>query len=204
MPVTLELAPARGPDVQVIAEMSRRLVEVGLPWTWTPARVARHLRHPESLVLVARATGAASQSIAGFAIMHFGDEIAHLNLLAVDSRWQRRGLGRRLIEWLEQSAMTAGTFTLCLEVRARNPVALLFYRELGFRETSRVPRYYSGREDALRLTKDLRHPAARIGPEPGPAGVQGADGPGRAWEPLPVISAAEWLATHFPKTGSHG
>jgi predicted N-acetyltransferase YhbS len=94
--------------------------------------------------------------------MHFGDEIAHLNLLAVDSQFQRRGLGRQLLAWLEESAMTAGTFTVCLEVRARNPVALLFYRRLGFTESGRVPRYYSGREDALRMTKTLRHPLAPL------------------------------------------
>ncbi|MEO8444553.1 MAG: GNAT family N-acetyltransferase, partial [Gammaproteobacteria bacterium] len=103
MPVTLELLPARLADAQAIAEMSRRLVEVGLPWTWTPARVARHLRHPDSLVLTARAVagGNGVGPLAGFAIMHFGDDIAHLNLLAVGSRWQRRGLGRRLVDWLE-------------------------------------------------------------------------------------------------------
>jgi ribosomal-protein-alanine N-acetyltransferase len=155
-----EITPARSADVQMIADMSRRLVEVGLPWTWTPERVMRHLRHPESMVITARSAGCSTSTLAGFAIMHFGDDIAHLNLLAVDSSHQRHGLGRRLINWLEHTAVVAGTFTICLEVRARNPVALLFYRRLGFIETGRVPRYYSGREDALRLMRDLRHPQA--------------------------------------------
>lgn len=192
MPVTLEIARARPADVPVIADMSRRLVEVGLPWTWTPARIARHLHHPESLVLTARGSGGATNSLAGFAIAHFGDDIVHLNLLAVDSRWQRRGLGRRLVEWLEQSAVTAGTFSLCLEVRARNPVALLFYRQLGFVETGRVPRYYSGREDALRFSKDLRDPRARFCPEAPAADAARQDAP----EGPP---AADWLATRFPR-----
>jgi ribosomal-protein-alanine N-acetyltransferase len=195
MPVTLNIAPAHASDAQVIAEMSRRLVEVGLPWTWTPARVARHLHHPESLVLAIRAKNASNPTLVGFSIMHFGDDIAHLNLLAVDSRWQRRGLGRRLVEWMEQSAITAGTFTLCLEVRARNPVALLFYRELGFTETGRVPRYYSGREDALRLTKDLRHPLARSWPELETGTWLGTEDR----EPAGGPSAAAWLAAHFRK-----
>lgn len=196
MPITIELAPARAADAQVIAEMSRRLVEVGLPWTWTPARVARHLHHPDSLVLTARSANSSNPTLAAFAIMHFGDDIAHLNLLAVDSRWQRRGLGRRLVQWLERSAITAGTFTLSLEVRARNPIALLFYRELGFDEAGRVPRYYSGREDALRLTKDLRHPLAPALPEFLPA-----DRPEdqKSGEP---VSAAEWLAALCRKSAS--
>ena len=87
MPITLQIAPALAADVQVIAEMSRRLVEVGLPWTWTPARVARHLHHHDSLVLAVRAGSAPNPTLAGFAIMHFGDDIAHLNLLAVDSQF---------------------------------------------------------------------------------------------------------------------
>ncbi len=195
MPITLQIALAQAADAQVIAEMSRRLVEVGLPWTWTPARVARHLHHPESLVLAIRTNGTSNPTLVGFAITHFGDDIAHLNLLAVDSRWQRRGLGRRLVEWLEQSAITAGTFSLCLEVRARNPVALQFYRELGFEETGRVARYYSGREDALRLTKDLRHPLARSWPELETGAWSGGEDP----DPAGAPSAAEWLAAHFKK-----
>lgn len=192
--------PARQADAQPIAEMSRRLVEVGLPWTWTPARITRCLRHSDSLVLTARQAGAHHAGIAAFAIMHFGDDIAHLNLLAVDSRWQRRGLGRALVNWLTESAITAGTFTMCLEVRARNPVALLFYRSLGFLETGRVPRYYSGREDALRFSRDLRHPEAQgwnppdAGPAPG--NLPGDDGQSPARRG-PGLSAAEWLAARF-------
>lgn len=181
MSVTLEIAPARAADAATIADMSRQLVEVGLPWTWTPARVARHLQHADSLVITARMT-TATASPAAFAIMHFGDETAHLNLLAVHSQWQRRGIGRRLLTWLEHTAITAGTFTITLEVRARNPVALLFYRSLGFAETGRVPRYYSGREDALRMSKDLRHPLAPAAP------LMSAQGTAS------VPSAAEWLA----------
>lgn len=190
MPLTPEITVARAGDAETIAEMSRRLVETGLPWTWTPARVARHMHHPESLVVAARSTDGETPALAGFAIMHFGDDIAHLNLLAVDYHWQRRGLGRRLVEWLERSAITAGTFSLCLEVRARNPVALLFYRELGFEETGRVPRYYSGREDALRLSKDLRHPRSRGWPDLDLL-------PGSEDRAEPRQSVADWLTTRF-------
>jgi len=192
MPVTLEIASALDADAPIIAEMSRRLVEVGLPWTWTPARVSRHIHHPDSMVITARTISGCSPALAAFAIMHFGDDIAHLNLLAVDSRWQRRGLGRRLVQWLEQSAITAGTFSVCLEVRARNPIGLLFYRELGFDEAGRVSRYYSGREDAIRLTKDLRHPLAPgllAAPPQADAGEDRSAGPG--------LSAAEWVMTHI-------
>lgn len=200
MSATIDIAPALAGETQIIAEMSRRLVEAGLPWTWTAARVARHLQHPDSLVLTARNLCPGSPELAGFAIMHFGDEIAHLNLLAVQPRWQRKGIGRRLLAWLEKSAITAGTFSISLEVRARNRAGLLFYRELGFEDAGRIPRYYSGREDALRLAKDLRHPLAP--PVPGlDVGMQALPAREEA-NPGVARSTEEWLATRFRRRES--
>lgn len=188
MPAKIELAPARVADAQVMAEMSRRLVEIGLPWSWTPARIARHLAHTDSLVLAARA----GQELAGFAIMHFGEEVAHLNLLAVDTSYQRLGVGQQLIEWLERSAITAGIFLVCLEVRARNPIAIRFYRNLGYQEAGRLPKYYSGREDAVRMTRDLRDPESRRASLlPPPAASTANNGP--------TLAGADWILTRFKR-----
>ena len=87
--------------------------------------------------------------------MYFRDESAHLNLLAVDSVYRHHGIGRHLMEWLEESARVAGTFVISLEVRARNRGARIFYRKLGYSEIVHIPRYYCGREAAIRMTRDL-------------------------------------------------
>jgi ribosomal-protein-alanine N-acetyltransferase len=94
----------------------------------------------------------------GFAIMRFGDERAHLILLAVQPAHQRHGVGRRLVDWLVQSALVAGMSSVHVELRAGNAPALAFYRSLGFAETFRVPGYYRGRETALRMIRMLRAP----------------------------------------------
>jgi ribosomal-protein-alanine acetyltransferase len=187
MPAPIQLGPARAADAQMMAEMSRRLVEIGLPWSWTPARIARHLSHADSLVLAARS----GDELAGFAIMHFGEEVAHLNLLAVDSAWQRHGVGQKLLDWLERSAVTAGIFLVCLEVRARNPIAIRFYRSLGYQEAGRLPKYYSGREDAVRMTRDLRHPESRRATLPPPASNPPAGGT--------LLAGADWILTKFKR-----
>ncbi len=62
---------------------------------------------------------------------------AHLNLLAVQPGYQRQGIGRQLLEWLEASARTAGIFTVHLELRANNDGARAFYEKLGYREVGR-------------------------------------------------------------------
>lgn len=101
-------------------------------------------------------TARRGDELAGFAIMTFGDEDAHLNLLAVEPRYRRQGIGRRLVNWLEASARVAGTFSISLEVRVRNVAARSFYTRLGYREADRLPGYYEQLEDAIRMTRDLR------------------------------------------------
>jgi ribosomal protein S18 acetylase RimI-like enzyme len=149
----VEFKLARLRDAQRIAQMSRDLVEQGLPWSWTPARVATHIRGSDSNVLTAWVDGC----LVGFAIMQFFDEHAHLNLLAVDPAQRRYGIGRQLIEWLEETARVGGMFTITLEVRAGNVGARTFYRTLGYQEIRSIPGYYSGRETAIRMTHDLRY-----------------------------------------------
>ncbi len=48
------LALARASDAREIAEMSRDLIEEGLTWSWTPARVQHFIMGAESSVVVAR------------------------------------------------------------------------------------------------------------------------------------------------------
>ena len=169
-------APA---DARDIALMSRDLIEDGLGWRYDAARVTRLLRQRETIALVAtgrepprrpvllRSPGAPAHphrmegaAMAGFAIMEFGDERAHLVLLAVRPMQRRHGVGRRLVEWLVDSARTAGIASLHLELRASNAAARAFYRAMGFNETVQVPGYYRGpggaQEPALRMLRLLR------------------------------------------------
>jgi ribosomal protein S18 acetylase RimI-like enzyme len=144
-----ELALPR--DAAPIALLSRRLIEAGLAPSWPADRVLCHIKRTDSVVLTARFHG----QLAGFAIMQFGDDRGHLNLLAVHTAHQRRGLGRQLMNWLHESALVAGTFLLGLELRATNSGAQRFYESLGYRPGGVIPGYYQGLEDALRMTRDL-------------------------------------------------
>ena len=131
--------------------MSRLHIEYGLNWRWTPAKVRRHVRDKETMVLIASNEG----SIAGFAIMRFGDDQAHLFLLAVQPEYRRSGLGRSMMAWLEKSCRTAGIQTVRLEVRVSNKAALRFYRKLGYRVIARVAGYYDRREAAAVMARNL-------------------------------------------------
>ena len=148
----LILGPAKIGDAPAIATMSRLLIEPGLPWRWTPRRVAAHMKERENLVVVARD----DRTLAGFAMAQFSAESVHLTLIGVAADRKRSGIGRQLIAWVEESAVIAGLFRMNLEVRAGNQDARSFYARLGYKETVRMPGYYSGIEDAIKLTRDLK------------------------------------------------
>ena len=148
----ITLRTGRPADAGKIAAMSRDLIETGLGWSWGPERVARSISNKDTCALLA----CERERIVAFSIMHFGDEHAHLNLLAVGPSHQRLGIGRHMVEWLVESAKVAGIATLHLELRAVNYVARSFYKSLGFTESAYIPGYYSGREMALRMVRVLR------------------------------------------------
>lgn len=143
-------------DAPAIALMSRDLIEPGLGWRYDQPKILAKIRHRDTVTLVASERG----RTAGFAIMDFADERAHLVLLAVRPTHRRQGIGRRLLEWLVESALTAGIASIHLELRASNEAARAFYNAMGFTETLVVPGYYRGpggaKESAMRMLRMLR------------------------------------------------
>ena len=147
--INYDIRLARARDARPIAEMSRDCIEHGLGWRWTEPRVLSCIRHPAVNVVVVR------PALAGFGIMQYGDDEAHLLLLAVHPRHRRGGIGAALVDWLETTALIAGVGLIRLETRASSPEARGFYRALGYTEIRTVKGYYQGREDAVSIAKDL-------------------------------------------------
>jgi len=145
------LVLARMGEAAAIARMSRDLIEQGLDWSWTPERVAASVHSRNANVVVARA----GNRIAGFGIMRYRDDDAHLDLLGVDPEFRGEGLGRRLMQWLEKPALLGGISRVILEVRLANRGAQAFYERLGYRKLTVIDGYYQGRESAVRMGREL-------------------------------------------------
>jgi len=147
--IRIELA---APDDSVeIGEMSEADIEYGLPWRWTPPRIARAIRNPATNVAVARGPA----GLVAFGIMTYADEVAHLLLFAVRASRRRSGVGSALLVWLEDVARVAGIAKIRLEARQDNAPARAFYRKHGYREVAKVLGMYCGIEDGVRLEKDF-------------------------------------------------
>lgn len=138
-------------DARDIAQMSRLYIEQGLGWSWTEGRVLGAIRSRSCNVAVVRERGL----LAGFGVMQYGEDKAHLALLCVHPGWRKRRIGAQLVAWLEKSADTAGIGCIQLEARADNEAALAFYERLGYRNAGRISGYYRGVLDAIKLEKHL-------------------------------------------------
>jgi len=90
----------------------------------------------------------AGQLATAFAIMQSGDTRAHLSLLALAPGLRRRGIGRRAMTGLEESALTAGITTVALELRQQRGCTQLLPRA-GLQRCGLHPRLLSrGRDGA--------------------------------------------------------
>ena len=138
-------------DARAIAELSRDSIERGLGWTYSPSRIQRAIRSRTTNVAVVHELGC----LLAFGIMDYGDTAAHLVLFGVQPQLRRRGLGRYVLSWLEQCAVTAGLERIDIEVRADNPGAVAFYGRQGYEVRGRVRGYYRGVVDALLLEKKI-------------------------------------------------
>ena len=97
--------------------------------------------------------------MAAFAITQVVLDEATLFNIAVDPDFQRRGLGKALLEHLIDELEKRGVLTLWLEVRASNVAAIALYESLGFNEATIRRNYYptaDGREDAIIMALPIR------------------------------------------------
>lgn len=96
--------------------------------------------------------------LAGHGIMSIGAEECHLLNICIHPEYQRRGLGRALINFLLLLARRKRAQVALLEVRVSNVSAYKLYTQLGFDEIGIRKDYYParyGREDAIILARDL-------------------------------------------------
>ena len=155
MRIDLTVRLATRQHAPAIAALSRDHIEQGLRWNWTAARIVRAMERRTTNVVVAHE----HERLIGFGIMDYADDTAHLALMGVQPTHRRCGVGRALVEWLLACAEAAGIACIRLEARADNTGGLAFYERLGFEPAGRVPGYYGGLIDAVRLERWLWRPS---------------------------------------------
>ncbi|MBQ4869822.1 GNAT family N-acetyltransferase [Priestia megaterium] len=84
---------------------------------------------------------------------------ADIEKVAIDPRYQGRGLGRQLMNQLISIAANSGIEMLTIDFRGDNEHAAKLYKSLGFTEYGRLPRFVAvgtARYDKMFYALDLR------------------------------------------------
>jgi ribosomal-protein-alanine N-acetyltransferase len=140
-------------DVPAVHEIER----LSFRTPWPPYAFEQELRGNRlAHYVVARA----GDRVVGFAGVWLMVDDAHITTFGVHPDWRRQGIGRQLLLNLVELARTIRARRMTLEVRASNEAAQTLYREYGFEEVGRRPKYYTddGEDAIIMTTPDLDDP----------------------------------------------
>lgn len=124
---------------------------------WSEEDFAGMLSQGNVFGFIARPVGKPKQS-AGFVLARLVAGEAEILTIAVSPAFQRRGIGRELMEGILRHLHHERAESLFLEVDESNSAAQALYRRLGFIQVGHRPAYYEteqGRSGALVLRKQV-------------------------------------------------
>jgi ribosomal-protein-alanine N-acetyltransferase len=141
----LALAPMVLADVDEVYALERSV----FPHPWSRANFLDSLASGYDAWVLREQGGA----LAGYFLLMYAVDEAHLLDVALAAPRQRAGLGRYLLDSATARARQQGMESMLLEVRPSNQRALAVYRAYGFSEIGRRKGYYPAhegqREDAI-------------------------------------------------------
>lgn len=152
-----DLRPMCEEDVGAVAEVER----AAYPHPWTPGIFRDCLRAGYCCWVVVEGT----QTV-GHGVLSVAAGECHLLNVCVHPDYQRRGLGRSMVQHLLGVSRGHGAEKAFLEVRVSNRPAIALYVSEGFKSIGIRRGYYpngAGREDALVMARDLQEFQKREG-----------------------------------------
>ena len=145
----LRLRPMRESDVEAVMDVETSAYDY--PWT-------AGIFHDCLRVGYCSWVYALDERVIGHGVASVVAGECHILNVCLHPDWQHRGLGRRLVDRLLNTARRCQAGTAFLEVRESNRVALALYRSMGFNEIGLRRGYYpapNGRENAQVLALNL-------------------------------------------------
>jgi ribosomal-protein-alanine N-acetyltransferase len=156
----IQLSDGLEADADRLFELDRICFEAGIAYSLREFRSL--LRSSKTLCLLAEDDG----DLAGFAIAQEAvirkARGGHIVTIDVAPAFRRCGIGRLLMERIEERMKALGAGWLRLEVAVNNAAACDFYSGLGFLPLGRIANYYHGSVDAIVMEKLLAEVGASI------------------------------------------
>jgi [ribosomal protein S18]-alanine N-acetyltransferase len=146
------IRPMENSDLQAVVEIES--AEFSSPWPRSDIAIALH-NWPRSCFVAVF-----GEAIAGYLICQPFDNHFEILRLAVGTAWQRRGIGRKLIEKIKVCSWSRGKPHVQCPVWEGNLDAQLFFRSLGFRCVRTLQDFYVDGADAYLFTLTCRSNAS--------------------------------------------
>ncbi len=140
---TLTVRRETAVDVMLAAELDAMFDEGVF---WDAEQGQRFLAHPDALLLVARWDGAACGFLSAYRLQRFDRRRAEVLLyeIGVDEPFQRRGVGRALVEEATRWAADVGSDELWVLTEDDNASARALYAATGGREETGLTMFTYG------------------------------------------------------------
>ena len=140
-------------DLEAIASLENTV----FPDAWTTKSIQDTYHQPQAFIVTAELDG----EIAGYCIVYFVLDEGEIARVAVDHSCRRQGVGRKLLEQVENVCSEKGIIRLMLDVRESNESARKFYQNFGFGEDGIRKNFYSlPEENAVLMSKTIISPDA--------------------------------------------
>lgn len=139
---SITLRPMTLVDIEAVLAIERQVQYA--PWT--------HQLFVDSLERHLCWVAEQQSSVVGFLVVQFIVDEAHLLNIAVEPLQQKQGIGRILLDAVQQQSRLKKANTIFLEVRAGNKRAISLYQMAGFNEIGLRKNYYpaaQAKEDAV-------------------------------------------------------
>jgi ribosomal-protein-alanine N-acetyltransferase len=151
-PAGLHIEPAQPRDADAVAKLHAASFYRG----WPRQDIEAYLADSDMPTLVACDP---RRKIAGFIMLRvLGDDV-ELMTIAVDRKFQGKGVGAALLKASFEDLMMTPVKRMILEVAADNPAAIKLYGKHGFKKLSERKRYYARANGepatALVMARDL-------------------------------------------------
>ncbi|MGP6207136.1 ribosomal protein S18-alanine N-acetyltransferase [Cuniculiplasma sp. SKW3] len=140
-------------DLKNLVNLEKRSFPVG-PYDYNMLKVSYKLSKGMSIVMEE------SGKIIGYAMgIGMNETDCDVESIAIDPEYQGKGLGRELLQALEDIMRSRGYKRSVLEVRDKNLSAIKLYLSAGYIQSEFLENYYEefyeGSRNAFRMVKDL-------------------------------------------------
>ncbi len=154
-PPEFEIFPIEPEDGRVLASLHK----ARFARAWSDGEFHSLLSQDTVFGLIAWQTNASGRPAGGFVLARAAAGEAEILTIGVDTRFERAGLGWRLMQAALREARMRGSQEIFLEVDEGNLAALRLYEKLGFAKVGERKAYYEQagrRSTALVMRRDLR------------------------------------------------